>query len=302
MQRLPVDEFESNINQQGVNRADFLESGLNFLAPVSLEDPVESKVAKAVRSMVPFLSLGILHVPEGLLHVSIQVSQVEDPAKMFMVTGDQLATALSAAHNSGMTESSDLIDLDKVECHHPGTEQGEMCMWCLEEFEQRLHNDWTGLQPGSVLAVGPWVMEIVTKERELAERTKRELMELCKRAEAVIFYRMQPEFKAEIAKLAKRYLGVVLSIGDGGNDALMLEESDVGVAIAAHDAANSGAQLSCDISIPSFAVLPRLVHVHGSVIALRFQGLILLDLQARFLMTFLWKQCVCDVSINHAVK
>ena len=58
MQRLPVDEFESNINQQGVNRADFLESGLNFLAPVSLEDPVESKVAKAVRSMVAFLGGG----------------------------------------------------------------------------------------------------------------------------------------------------------------------------------------------------------------------------------------------------
>ena len=64
-----------------------------------------------------------------------------------------------------------------------------------------------------------------------------------------------------------------------GNDAQMLEESDVAVAVAAPDAADSGAQLSCDISIPSFAVLPRLVQVHGSVIALRFQGLILLDLQ-----------------------
>ena len=58
MQRVRVDEFESNINQQGVNRADFLESDLTFLAPVSLEDPVESKVAKAVRSMVAFLGGG----------------------------------------------------------------------------------------------------------------------------------------------------------------------------------------------------------------------------------------------------
>ena len=64
MQRLPVDEFESNINQQGVNRADFLESGLNFLAPVSLEDPVESKVAKAVRSMVPFFPLEFCMCPK----------------------------------------------------------------------------------------------------------------------------------------------------------------------------------------------------------------------------------------------
>ena len=66
-----------------------------------------------------------------------------------------------------------------------------------------------------------------------------------------------------------------------GNDALMLEKSDIGVAIAAQDADSerSSALLSCDISIPSFAMLPRLVHVHGSVIALRFQVLILLDLQ-----------------------
>ena len=69
-----------------------------------------------------------------------------------------------------------------------------------------------------------------------------------------------------------------LSCGTG-NDAQMLEESDVGVAVAAPDAAVSGAQLSCDISIPSFSVLPRLVQVHGSVIAMRFQGLILLNLQ-----------------------
>ena len=40
------------MNQEGVNKADFLESDLNFLAPVSLEDPVEPMVAKAVRSMV----------------------------------------------------------------------------------------------------------------------------------------------------------------------------------------------------------------------------------------------------------
>ena len=59
----------------------------------------------------------------------------------------------------------------------------------------------------------------------------------------------------------------------------MLEESDIGVAVAAPDAADCGAQRSCDISIPSFAVLPRLVQVHGSVIALRFQGLILHNIQ-----------------------
>ena len=52
LQRLRLDDFESNMNQEDVNKAAFLESDLNFLAPVSLEDPVEPMVAKAVRSMV----------------------------------------------------------------------------------------------------------------------------------------------------------------------------------------------------------------------------------------------------------
>ena len=52
LQRLRLDEFESNMNQEDVNKAAFLESDLNFLAPVSLEDPVEPMVAKAVRGMV----------------------------------------------------------------------------------------------------------------------------------------------------------------------------------------------------------------------------------------------------------
>ena len=50
LQRLPIVEFE--LNQERANKNEILESGLTFLAPVSLEDPVDPDVAKAVRSMV----------------------------------------------------------------------------------------------------------------------------------------------------------------------------------------------------------------------------------------------------------
>ena len=76
LQRIPIDKFESNINQPGVNRADFLECDLNFLAPVSLEDPVESKVATAVRSMVPFL-LWNLH----MFHKDLDMCQYRSASK-----------------------------------------------------------------------------------------------------------------------------------------------------------------------------------------------------------------------------
>ena len=106
---------------------------------------------------------------------------------------------------------------------------------------------------------------------------------------------------------------LVLSIGDGGtkpthinetrecsavscsagNDKYMLQKSHIGVAISSNsaDSGRSSAVLNCDVSIPSFAQLPRLIHVHGSTMALRFQGLILLDIQ----VCFLYHPC------NHAV-
>ena len=141
--------------------------------------------------------------------MSMQVGHAVNPAKMFMVTGDQLATALGVARKPSLgwiTDGAECIDLDKVECNHPGTEDGEQCKQCLEDFQQRMHRRLILMQPGCVLAVGPWVMQIVTADREFAERTKRELMELCDQAGAVIFYRMQPDFKAEIAKLTRRCL------------------------------------------------------------------------------------------------
>jgi hypothetical protein len=52
---MPRDEFEARINQEGISKADFLEVELEFLAPVSLEDPVDPQVATALRLMVDSL-------------------------------------------------------------------------------------------------------------------------------------------------------------------------------------------------------------------------------------------------------
>ena len=142
----------------------------------------------------------------------MQVGHAVDPAKMLMVTGDQLATALAVARKPSLgwvADGAACIDLDKVECNHAGTVDGEQCKQCPEDFKKRLLDRAFFIQPGSVLAVGPWVMQMVTAEKEMAgaqqERIKSELMKLCNRAGAVIFYRMQPDFKAEIAKLTRRY-------------------------------------------------------------------------------------------------
>ena len=112
----------------------------------------------------------------------IQVGHAADPAKMFMVTGDQLATALGVACKPSLgwiADGAQCIDLDHFECHHPGTEDRWQCKQCLGDFERRLLNRSIFIPPGSVLAVGPWVMQIMTAKSDLAECTQRELMKLC---------------------------------------------------------------------------------------------------------------------------
>ena len=52
MQRWTLEEFETSIREEGKNKADVLKTELEFLAPISLNDPVESDVKKAVRIMV----------------------------------------------------------------------------------------------------------------------------------------------------------------------------------------------------------------------------------------------------------
>ena len=81
--------------------------------------------------------------------------------------------------------------------------------------------------------------------------------------------------------MKQRYFkGIGVAIGDGGNDMNMLEAARVGIAIARGLATDSkgkmrksskdkmrakgvrsGAVLSCDMSIPNFGMLPRLVQV-----------------------------------------
>ena len=59
-----------------------------------------------------------------------------------------------------------------------------------------------------------------------------EYAELLLKSHSVIFCRSTPKEKAKIVKFVKRELkGLVLAIGDGGNDVGMIEEANVGVGL-----------------------------------------------------------------------
>ena len=163
----------------------------------------------------------------------LQVGSEMDPPKLFMVTGDMLPTACAALQTAldttGVINNELPIDLDSniMQCEqcnvptqddHPTQEQ---CIQCHEKFWQQLKRQ--KVQQDSILAVGPLAVQHLTeRDREQPrkqsraakqsrkqlradkERTRRDFMDLCKRTGAVIFYRMQPQDKAEICRLTQR--------------------------------------------------------------------------------------------------
>lgn len=93
------------------------------------------------------------------------------------------------------------------------------------------------------------------------------------RAKSAIFYRCKPQTKGDIVESLKSIGLKVLAAGDGMNDTVLLKSADVGICIS-----KTGLEdfRSCDIVVPKFHNLTRLVLVHGhmsqhrSVLAIHF--------------------------------
>ncbi|EPR78751.1 P-ATPase, partial [Spraguea lophii 42_110] len=75
-----------------------------------------------------------------------------------------------------------------------------------------------------------------------------------------VIYRAIPDYKAKFTKYLKNH-GVVLAIGDGGNDVSMINVSNIGIGIMGKE--GSQAALSSDLSILKFHHLQRLLFHHG---------------------------------------
>ena len=79
----------------------------------------------------------------------------------------------------------------------------------------------------------------------------------------VIACKFTPKQKAQLAKFrinSFNWIPKVLAIGDGANDALMIKEANVGVAVSCED--NFSTKKLCDTKIPKFKYLPNLLLVH----------------------------------------
>ena len=108
-------------------------------------------------------------------------------------------------------------------------------------------------------------------------------------AEAVIISRMRKDQKQQITFKLKEYSQCtkqtihILCIGDGANDMGMLRESDIGIGIKGKEGLQ--AFNNCDIGIPSFSCLTKLLFVHGKNNEMRLQNLILYFLYKNTLLS-----------------
>lgn len=88
------------------------------------------------------------------------------------------------------------------------------------------------------------------------------LLRMASKAPAVLICRCSPTQKADVVRTMKNDTKkICLSIGDGGNDVAMIQESHVGIGIFGKE--GKQAALSSDFSITEFHHLKRLLFWHG---------------------------------------
>lgn len=116
------------------------------------------------------------------------------------------------------------------------------------------------------------------------------LQSLCQ-AQSVIISRMRKDQKQLIAATLKQFSKTnkqnihVLCIGDGANDIGMIRESDIGIGIKGKEGLQ--AFNNCDIGLPSFSCLNKLLLVHGKNNEMRLQTLILYFLYKNTLLSII---------------
>jgi phospholipid-translocating ATPase len=101
-------------------------------------------------------------------------------------------------------------------------------------------------------------LEVILGNQELVVS----FFKVAMRAPGLCVCRCTPTQKTEMTKLLKKYSGqkIIAAVGDGDNDAGMLNEADLGITVSDK---NDLQTYSSDFSIRKFAHLRKLILWHG---------------------------------------
>ena len=153
-----------------------LEKKQRYLGCLGISDPAEKRVGPAIR-------------------------QLGRNIRIWVITGDQAPTAFYAAIDASICErDAPLVHLwdESVACVHDDIEEQLDRMLSPTD---NLGTTWRLRRTNNVLAVGPRALMTLTTA---SEQVQRKLMQLCRKAETVIFYRMSPVQKANIIQMKDR--------------------------------------------------------------------------------------------------
>ncbi|XXQ33697.1 Phospholipid-transporting ATPase [Plasmodiophora brassicae] len=181
--------------------------------------------------------------------------------KMWILTGDKIETAITIGCSCNLI-TPDMTRLELSADSIPNLSD------LLAMFSKVI---WKGTP--CALIVDGQALDVILQDECLCDIFFR----TSTRCRAVLACRVTPRQKAAVVRLVKRATPspLTLAIGDGANDVPMLQEADIGVAIAG----NEGMQAvrASDFAIGQFKFLARLLLVHGTWSYRRISKVILLS-------------------------
>lgn len=220
--------------------------------------------------------LGITGVEDKLQKdVQITIESFRNAGiKVWMLTGDKIETAICIAISAGLKSRNqrfkfmkEIRDKDAIE---------------------KIINE--GGEENICLVIDGTSLDTCLK----SEYAERRFIDYASKCPAVLVCRCSPTQKAIITKRMKEFCSkTVASVGDGGNDVAMIQESNVGIGIVGKEGLQ--ASLAADFSITQFSHLRELVLWHGRLSYKRtaslaqfviHRGLIISVIQAVFSIVF----------------
>eukprot|EP00040_Diaphanoeca_grandis_P019620 m.103734 g.103734 ORF g.103734 m.103734 type:complete len:1161 (-) comp27513_c2_seq3:69-3551(-) len=193
---------------------------------------------------------------------------------VWMLTGDKQETAIEIAYTCKLfTRDMEILFLNSEEAKKPmAADDAAHVRRCETEASNVIKKLEIQMQTADKDC--GLVVDGRTLKYCLDISNKKDFVNLAIKCKVVVGCRSTPIQKSEVVRAVRDQCDVVtLAIGDGGNDASMIQSAHVGVGISGREGMQ--AVMASDFAISEFRFLKRLLLVHGSWCYARFAYLIL---------------------------
>eukprot|EP00041_Stephanoeca_diplocostata_P001545 m.20377 g.20377 ORF g.20377 m.20377 type:complete len:1248 (-) comp12127_c0_seq2:472-4215(-) len=195
---------------------------------------------------------------------------------VWVLTGDKQETAIQIAKTCKLvSDDMDLLVLNSKKAKAPPVDELDVaavaahdsaCVAEVLELIAETKSKIRALETSNTMDT-PTSVALVVDGATLAyclnEKVTEAFVELTSECTSIVACRSTPFQKAQIVDTVKKALKVMtLAIGDGANDASMIQSADVGVGISGREGRQ--AVMASDFAISQFRFLERLLFVHGT--------------------------------------